>query len=497
MAGTMVGLDIGNAAVRAVRLSTGFRGMEIVGCEVLPVSAAAGVEGALLKLFEEKAWTEGTIVTALAARDCSFHRFKLPFRDLKKVARVLPMEMERFLPPGEGDILHDFMVIGQSDQADVLGVSVPREAVQRRVELLRTAGLEAAVIDVGPLPLAVRLAGREKDGETELYLHGDGPDWTVMLSREGRVLAARSFVLPEGPDERGSPGPIFRAGQEGRDESEETFFRQIRNTCLSLLWRGEIPALPGRAFFGGPGAKNPGLADRMSLFLDMPVEAVDLASIESIPMDDSLKKKWDPFEMNLALSLAARRFGKVKGEGINFARDGFAPRRPHRELRKQGVRALALVLPLFLLMGIDFYLGYSRDDKRLRTLKEEVSLVFRETLPRVTRVVDPLQQMKVALAEARKRSLVGGEGEVRESVLVLLREISRLIDPDFLFVVKTLTCDGQTLELKGETDRFNAVDQIKAALEQSSLFKTVTIASASLLSRDNRVGFDLRMDLKR
>jgi len=495
MAETMIGLDIGNDAVRAVRLSRGFRGMEIAGFEVLSMDDRAAASGALSSLFEREEWRHGTIVTSLPARDCSFHRLKLPFRDLKKVARVLPMEMERFLPPGEGESLHDFMVIGQSDESDLLGLSVPRETVRQRVELLKSAGLEAAVIDVGPLPLASRLAGREKTGETELYLHGDGPDWTMILSREGRVLAARSLLRPESSRREVLPGPVSPAGREGRETDEEAFLRQIRNTCLSLLWRGEIPALPRRAVFGGPGAKEPGLAERLSLFIDMPVESVDLASIESIPMDDSLRKNWDPFEMNLALSLAARKFRK--GEGINFARDGFAPRRPHREMKKQGIRALVLVLPLLLLMGFDFYLGYARDGSRLRELKNEVSLVFRETLPQVTRVVDPLQQMKAALQEGRKKSLLRSEGEGRESVLELLREISRLAGPDFSFVIKGLTYDGETVELRGETDRFNAVDQIKAALEQSPLFKTVTIASASLLSRENRVGFDLRMDVRR
>lgn len=495
MAETRVGLDIGEDAVRAVRVSAGLRGMEIVGCQVMPVSDGADVEGALSKLLEEEAWREGTLITAVSARDCSFHRVRIPFRDRKKIARVLPMEMEHFLPPGEGERLHDFMVIGETDTTDLLGVSVPRERVAERVTLLKAAGREAAIIDGGVLPLAVRLADIEKTGETTLYLHAHDSDWTAFLCREGRVIAVRSFFLAADAARSGNPPGEF-PGAEREDGSgwEEALFRQIRNTCLSLLWREEIPTLPSRALLGGPGAKRPGLTDRLARVLEMPVAAVDLALLESIPMDDSVKARWDPPEMNLALALASRNFRKAAG--VNFARDDFSPQKPHRELRKQGVRALILILSLLLLGGVDFYLDYSRDNRRLQALKNEVSLIFRETLPQVTRVVDPLQQMKVALDEAGKRSLIPGKGEGGESILVLLREISRLVGPDAFFIIKALSWDGETLEIRGETDRFNAVDQIKAALDPSPLFRTVTIASASL-NRDNRVGFDLRVDLRR
>ncbi len=495
MAETRVGLDIGEDAVRAVRVSAGLRGMEIVGCQVMPVSDGADVEGALSKFLDEGTWREGTVITAVSARDCSFHRLRIPFRDRKKIARVLPMEMEHFLPPGEGERLHDFMVIGGTDTTDLLGVSVPRERVEARVALLKAAGREAAIIDGGGLPLAVRLADLEKTGETTLYLHAHDSDWTAFLYREGRVIAVRSFFLPADAAPSGDPtGEFPGPGPEDRSESEEALFRQIRNTCLSLLWREEIPALPGRALIGGPGAKRPGLTDRLARALEMPVAAVDLALLESMPMDDSVKARWDPPEMNLALALASRNFRKAAG--VNFARDDFSPRKPHRELRKQGVRALILTLSLLLLGGVDFYLDYSRDDRRLQALKNEVSLIFRETLPQVSRVVDPLQQMKAALDEAGKRSLLPGKGQGGESILVLLREISRLVDPDAFFIIKALSWDGETLEIRGETDRFNAVDQIKAALDPSPLFRTVTIASASL-NRDNRVGFDLRVDLRR
>jgi len=330
------------------------------------------------------------------------------------------------------------MVIGGTDTTDLLGVSVPRERVEARVALLKAAGREAAIIDGGVLPLAVRLADLEKTGETTLYLHANDSDWTAFLCREGRVIAVRSFFLAADlPRSGNTPGELPGEGPEDGSDWEKALFRQIRNTCLSLLWREEIPTLPGRALLGGPGAKRPGLTDRLARVLEMPVAAADLALLESIPMDASMKARWEPPEMNLALALASRNFRKMAG--VNFARDDFSPQKPHRELRKQGVRALILILSLLLLGGVDFYVDYSRDNRHLQVLKNEVSLIFRETLPQVSRVVDPLQQMKVVLDEAGKQSLLPGKGEGGESILVLLREISRLVDTEAFLIIKALS----------------------------------------------------------
>jgi hypothetical protein len=477
MAETIVGLDIGRDAVTAVRISTGFRGPEILGAERVAADGPEGVAGALSGLFQLEEWKAGTCVTALSPADCVFHRLRFPFSDLKKIEKVLPMEMERFSPWGEGEKRYSHMVVRRSDVTDVLAVSVPAAAVRDRVELLRAAGVEASVIDIVPVPVALRLAGREKTGETGLYVHGEDGGWTLVLFQGGRILAVRSL----------SPG-------DAGDGTAPIPFQEIRNTCLSLFWRGDIPSMPGRILVGGSGAEEGSACGWNSPFPEIPAEPVDLAVLESIPMGAETGSRWSPFRMDTALALALR--GLKREEGLNLARDVFAPRRPHRELRKHAVSAAVTLLALLILLGIDFHLGYSMSQKRLQALKDEANLLFRQTLPQVTRVVDPLQQMKTALLDMKKRSPGRMDGEGRGSVLVLLREVSRLIDPGLDFVIRGFSYDGQTVEIRGETDRFNAVDQIKVALERSDFFKAVSIASASVQGRENRVGFDLKLDLK-
>ena len=50
----------------------------------------------------------------------------------------------------------------------------------------------------------------------------------------------------------------------------------------------------------------------------------------------------------------------------------------------------------------------------------------------------------------------------------------------------------ENILISGDTDTFNAVDEIKGKLEKSKLLKNITINSANLDAASNRVQFKLR-----
>lgn len=126
-------------------------------------------------------------------------------------------------------------------------------------------------------------------------------------------------------------------------------------------------------------------------------------------------------------------------------------------------------------------------------MKQEITTVFKKTCPEVTRIVDPVQQLKVKIAESKKSST--GLNGANITVLRILKDISRLVPESTDFLVTRFTFDGKSIEIKGETDNFNAVDNIKTDLGKSSYFKNVTTSSAARIKKGKRVGFDLRMEL--
>ena len=77
-----------------------------------------------------------------------------------------------------------------------------------------------------------------------------------------------------------------------------------------------------------------------------------------------------------------------------------------------------------------------------------------------------------------------------------MKDISRLVPKSIDFLITSFTFDGETVKIKGETDNFNSVDNIKNSLRKSNYFKNVAISSASLIKNGSRVGVDLRMGIR-
>ena len=132
----------------------------------------------------------------------------------------------------------------------------------------------------------------------------------------------------------------------------------------------------------------------------------------------------------------------------------------------------------------------------MKELKQEITDIFRDTWPEVTRIVDPVQQSRIMVEQLRNppagtKNVVLGIG-----VLAILDDISRLLPASVDFLVTSFQYDGNTVTIKGQTDNFNTVDTIKKALDKSNIFKNVKISSASLIKKENRVGLDMKMDLR-
>jgi hypothetical protein len=130
-------------------------------------------------------------------------------------------------------------------------------------------------------------------------------------------------------------------------------------------------------------------------------------------------------------------------------------------------------------------------------LDNQISEIFRQTLPEVTRIVDPVQQMRAKINEVKASDLsLPGIGR-EEKVLDLLRDISIRIPGSLDVKVLSMVVDPETVQITGETDTFNTVDSIKKGLEPSPYFSEVTISSANLDRSGKRVQFEMRLKRER
>jgi Tfp pilus assembly protein PilN len=103
--------------------------------------------------------------------------------------------------------------------------------------------------------------------------------------------------------------------------------------------------------------------------------------------------------------------------------------------------------------------------------------------------------MRTKLAEVQKGISLPGEMVSSVQSIDILNDISRLIPENLDVELKSIVSGGDNVVVSGNTDTFNAVDDIKTGLEQSELFKTVSISSANMDKSGKRVRFKIKVAL--
>ena len=121
--------------------------------------------------------------------------------------------------------------------------------------------------------------------------------------------------------------------------------------------------------------------------------------------------------------------------------------------------------------------------------------IFKSNFPDVKNIVDPLHQMRVGIEETQKTDLIPGEFGSNLRKLDILNDISRLIPDKIDVEIVSIVIGEDNVVLSGNTDTFNAVDDMKSRIEESKLIQSVTISSANLNRAGNRVRFKLKAQL--
>jgi len=103
--------------------------------------------------------------------------------------------------------------------------------------------------------------------------------------------------------------------------------------------------------------------------------------------------------------------------------------------------------------------------------------------------------MKARVQEERAKlaALGGGGGSGSGSPLEILRELSMAVEPSMKVRVTELIVDPDAVEVNGEADSFDTVNQLKSRLDRSGRFKEVQLKTARASSLENVVEFKLQM----
>lgn len=264
----LLGVDIGSASIKLVELSRQAQGcrVEAYGMEPLPPNAVVDdqfsdverIGEAIRELKRQCGCRSKRAALALSGPSAVIKTLAVDagLADAD-VEATIEVEAERHLPGPPDEVAYDFEVQGLSPldpkQAEAVLAACPKAQLSRGVAVLRAAGLQPAVIEIGDLALARGLAearnALDGDGEglTALFEVGPGVAKLKVFER-GLCIhrATETLAAPVGvPDAVGD-----EPAQPGIDSGSLAW---AAAQALERFAASAAPNRIGAALFAGPG----------------------------------------------------------------------------------------------------------------------------------------------------------------------------------------------------------------------------------------------------
>jgi len=310
-----VGLDLGTYSVKAVATHGSVGGPRLRASEV-PLPSAAdqqqspppetiaravsdALEGLGLSPRSPRGVSIGVSGPAVIVKQIS-----LPLLDESEVGPALRFEARKHLPFDPQTMVIDFQILGRypsERRVDILLAAVAREHLDRQMAPLAMLGIEPEVVDAAPLALA-NAVGKDPDLEDDasvlldlgnqsshLTIHQRGQPFfarrfdfggqhmTRAIATEGKIpmAEAEEWKHEVGHEQSGLrvdwEAPEFQAIHESlrRDLVDE-----VLRSFAFYRTQAHLPSLP-RLWLSGGSARLPGLTQRLSEMLNVPVLLFD------------------------------------------------------------------------------------------------------------------------------------------------------------------------------------------------------------------------------
>ncbi len=411
----------------------------------------------------------------------SFRTLSLPFADRKKIEQVLPFELVECSAVEVDSLLFDFVVTNSGPEgAQVLVAMIAREILAEKLSAFMMAGINPDSIGISGVATCLNVV--DSLGGDFVLLDFEDPVMSLYLVANGRIVLVRSLLIEENDQ------PLVRAEGVGRD---------VLRTLLAS--QGSLSSsMPLSVFLTGGTSLQGELKDALLRLFEGGVDVALYSQSEQplIKVDLEIRNQYAPDVMDRVLARALKK--KDLGRDFNFRKEEFKKKKSVKEYRRLILTvAIPLVLACILLVGYQV-VQYQKLLGRQDGLRNKIVSVFKETVPGVTRVVNPVQQLQVVNNEIKAVYRAGSSGSGGAHTMIeILTEVSARIPASYKVKVVRFVANFDLVRFKGQTEDFNTVDNIQRVLEESDYFTAVDISSANQSSLGDEVRFELKMKLAR
>ena len=467
-----LGIDIDDNALRGVLVRSTLRTLELDRYIEVPLTALPDSPGRMPELAEAGrnllralSIAPDAIIGGVAGEETSLRVLELPAAARKRIAEILPFELETLLPYDPHDAVVDFQPIASAEGIlRVLTAAVLRPHVAATIELMRHAGLEPRELAAGAAAL---------DGLSTLLpdLKVAGPVLVVDLSerrtdlcflQSGHCVSARTLDF----------------GVAAMPDAADALRQELQRTLASFRNAGF--EAPQAVYLCGEGARTEGASAWIGNALGHEVKPLELPQAAHALTPPS------PV-FGRAAALAAR--AAAGGRRINLRSGEFAHRQTGNQL-KQHVNMIA-ICAVVVVMAAMFSL------KAQQKLLADEQAALRTELTTVTASVlgeaidDPM------LAEARVKNPRLTDPLPRFDAFDALSAVSASIKPEITHEVRRLLIEVADekregrLELQGSLDSLSQRDEIVGQLERHPCFHDIELGRTTPTGKENRINYQL------
>ncbi|MDY6792013.1 MAG: pilus assembly protein PilM [Thermodesulfobacteriota bacterium] len=478
-----LGLDIRHHAVSYVLLNKGSKSVQIEAYDIVSLSeqkeSKDTLAGAVKKIVEKIDATGCTCVASFPANQALFRNIRVPFTNKKKIIQILPYELEPTLPFAVEDMAIDFHTITISENAghtDLIAAGIKKVILEEYIDTLASFRIEPEIITIGGYYPTLCLAKSAHTPENWLFADIEVDKATLFAVASNRISLIRSFPVPAN-----TSSAIKSIGINIQRTTDA--FSELFNTDF----------MPEEIRATGPGCIQLNFEKQLSDLLNVPVHRIELFREIDSGIENYAASSFNFAKLDNALALA---LNEDKGnDRLNFHKDSFVVNEFLARHKTSLVKTGALAGVVLALALLNFILNFYFINNKISHLNHQITDIFKTTFPEVTKIVDPLQQMKVKINEAKKSTFFPSETTKYIRSIDVLNEISKRI-PDKLDVDFTrLVISPENVMVSGITDTFNSADEIKSRLEESKLFQKVIITSTSKEKSGTRIRFKLKVVL--
>jgi len=209
---SIVGLDIGSSAVKAVELRPVGKGFRVAAIASEPVPPDSIVDGAIIdggavseairRLFGHTGFRTKEVAASLSGNAVIVKKISLPVMTEQELAESIYWEAEQYIPYDIQDVNLDYQVLDPGTGADgkgtmeVLLVAAKKDKIADYTNVITQAGRQAVVVDVDAFALQNAYEANYDAGPDVVVLLNAGASATnVNIVSNGQSLFTRDVSL--------------------------------------------------------------------------------------------------------------------------------------------------------------------------------------------------------------------------------------------------------------------------------------------------------------